>query len=364
MAAALSELAFQPHWPHAERWKERRVGLIGPGNIAQSAHLPAYRKLGLNVVAAADINPAILERTRRDWGVAALYADYREMLEKERLDVVDITVHERWSDVKVDAVRAAAATGTNVLIQKPLAATYEQCVAMAEAAEHGGIKLAVNQNGRWAPAFYAAKRFIAAGGIGQPRMMTLTARRTPRSGDVLVNFSVHSVDTVRYLFGEALGREPRRVMALLTEPADPDQRFINVTLDFDEGAQGAIWDDCAGHLNSDAPWDFHVAGSEGSVRGCEYFAGGRGAAWVECWHSSQREAARRPRLAGAWQTDAFGHVMADLLDAIDHDRQPISHGRENLNSVRLIFAARDSHQRGAWVDLPPASAASAVARAV
>ena len=152
-------------------------------------------------------------------------------------------------------------------------------------------------------------------------------------------------------------------MALINEPTDPDQRFINITLDFGEGAQGAIWDDCAGHLNSDAPWDIHVAGSEGSVRGCEYFTGGRGAAWVECWHRSQRGAALRPRLAGAWQTDAFGHVMADLLDAIEQDRQPVSHGRENLNSVRLIFAARESHQRGGWVDITSASVPPAVSSA-
>jgi hypothetical protein len=91
----LGSLAFQPQWGNLDRLKRKRIGLIGPGNIAQRAHLPAYAQLGLNVVAAADVNPAILEQMRRRWGVSALYADYQEMLEKEQLDVVDITVHER-----------------------------------------------------------------------------------------------------------------------------------------------------------------------------------------------------------------------------------------------------------------------------
>ncbi|MCL4544650.1 MAG: Gfo/Idh/MocA family oxidoreductase [Chloroflexi bacterium] len=342
----LTTLPYQPAWPNREQWKRRRIGLIGPGNIAQSAHLPAYRKLGLNVVAAADINPAVLTAMQQRWGVEALYTDYREMLEKERLDVVDITVHERWSDVKVEAVRAAAAADTHILIQKPLAETYAQCAAMVEAARTAHVKLAVNQNARWAPTFYAAKQFIQVGGLGEPRMLSLAARRPPRGGDVLVNFSVHSMDLVRYLLGAALGREPRRLYALLSEHADPNQRFINVTLDFGDGIQGAVWDDCAGHLNTDMPWELHVAGSDGSVRAVEYFAGGRGAAWIEAFHRGQHRVAIRPRLEGAWQPDAFGHVMADLLDAIDQDREPSSNGDDNLRTVRLVFAARRSHCDG------------------
>lgn len=352
MSSSLADLDYEPRWPRLEHWRKRRIGLIGPGNIAQAAHLPAYRKLGLDIVAAADVNPRVLHEMRQRWGIESTYSNYREMLAREHLDIVDITVHERWSDVKVDAVRAAAEVGTHVLIQKPLASSYAQCVTMVEAARAGGIKLAVNQNARWAPGFYAAKRFITAGGVGRPRMMTLTARRVPRSGDVLVNFSVHSVDTVRYLLGETLGREPRTVYALLSEHSDPDQRFVNITLDFGDGIQGCVWDDCSGHLNSDAPWELHLAGDEGSVRACEYFAGGRGASWAEGWHRGSPQTSIRPRLNGAWQPDAFGHVMADLLQAIEEGREPASSGEDNLKTVRLVFAARRSHEAG--VPLPPA----------
>ena len=87
-----------------------------------------------------------------------VYADYREMLDKERIDVVDLNL--RWdrgmSPARVEAVREVAGRGIHVQIAKPLAATYAQCVAIVEAARRGGVKLAVNQNSRYAPAFFAA----------------------------------------------------------------------------------------------------------------------------------------------------------------------------------------------------------------
>jgi Predicted dehydrogenases and related proteins len=135
------------------------LALIGVGGIAQSAHLPAYRKgqqigLPIEVVAAADVDEGQRERARRLWGIPAVYADFREMLERECPDVVDITLHwERHADAKLAAVQTAAEYGCHILLQKPMAATWEQCVAMVEAAKRSGVLLAVNQNARFAPTF-------------------------------------------------------------------------------------------------------------------------------------------------------------------------------------------------------------------
>lgn len=334
-----SALAFSPTWERDRPW---RVGLVGVGNIARRAHLPAYRKLGLNLVAAADVNEPALAAAQRDGNIGTVYTDYREMFAHEKLDVVDITVHERWSDVKLDAVRAAAEAGVHVLIQKPLALDYETCAAMVDAAKRAGVVMAVNQNARWAPAFRAAKILLDAGCAGAIRAINITARRPPRSGDVLLNFSVHSLDLVRYY----LGREPSRVFACVTEAKNPDQSFINVTLDFGAGVQGCIWDDCAGHLNVDSPWDFYIAGNEGSIRGSDYFGGVLGQAWVEGWNQKTPEIVVRPRLRYAWQPDAFANVMSDFLDAIVEGRSPIASGEDNLKSVRLLYAARESATTG------------------
>lgn len=343
-AGVLTTLNFTPTWRLDRPW---RVGMVGVGNIAQRAHLPGYRKLGLQVVAAADVNERALAAASHDWNIPSVYTDFREMFAREKLDVVDITVHERWSDVKLDAVRAAAAAGVHVLIQKPLAMELETCAAMVDATRQAGVRMAVNQNARWAPAFRAAKVLLEAGCVGTPRVVNITARRPPRSGDVLLNFSVHGLDLVRYF----LKREPRRIYACLTEALNPAQSFINLTLDFGEGLQGCIWDDCAGHLNVDAPWDFHIAGDRGSIRGSDYFGGVNGQAWVEGWNSETPEVIVRPRLRYAWQPDAFANVMGNLLTAIAEGTEPEVTGADNLKTMRLLLAARQSASRGQPVDL-------------
>src|SRR5579875_507587 len=180
-----STLSFTPTWKLERDW---RIGMIGVGNIAQRAHLPGYRMLGLQIVAAADVSERALAAAKHNWDIPAVYTDFREMFANEKLDAVDITVHERWSDIKLAAVQAAAAAGVHVLIQKPLAMSYETCVAMVEATRQAGVLMAVNQNARWAPAFHAAKVLLEAGCIGTPRVVNITARRPPRSGDVLLNF--------------------------------------------------------------------------------------------------------------------------------------------------------------------------------
>src|SRR3954447_16689369 len=88
-----------------------RIGMIGLGRFVNNNVLPAYRGRGYNVVAAADPDPAARERVQRQFGVPAVYADYREMLDREQLDVADVNL--RWdrgmSPERVVAVREAAA---------------------------------------------------------------------------------------------------------------------------------------------------------------------------------------------------------------------------------------------------------------
>src|SRR3954453_24175281 len=116
-----------------------RIGMIGLGRFVNNNVLPAYRARGYDVVAVADPDPTAREKITRQFGISSAYADYREMLDRERLDVVDINL--RWdrgmSRERVVAVREAAQRGVHVQIAKPLAETWGQCVASVEAARAG-----------------------------------------------------------------------------------------------------------------------------------------------------------------------------------------------------------------------------------
>src|SRR5207245_3117286 len=145
-----------------------QIGMVGLGRFVNNNVLPAYRARGYQVVAAADPDPAARERVARCFGIDRLYADYREMLDAARLDIVGLNL--RWdrgmSAQRVEAATEAASRGVHVHVAKPLAETYAHAVAIVKAARDGGVKLAVNQKSRYARTFFAAGELIRRGGVG------------------------------------------------------------------------------------------------------------------------------------------------------------------------------------------------------
>ncbi|MFW6074120.1 MAG: Gfo/Idh/MocA family oxidoreductase, partial [Chloroflexota bacterium] len=99
-----------------------RIGLIGAGTIAFSAHLPAIRRLRdeYQLVSIADIRVENAARAADEFGAETHYADYREMLDREELDVVDICTPEF---LHPEQTEAAAAAGVHILCEKPMSAS-------------------------------------------------------------------------------------------------------------------------------------------------------------------------------------------------------------------------------------------------
>ena len=96
-----------------------RVGIIGSGFIAKQKHLPAWKKAARNaqVVALSDPNVAQAEELASAHGISKVYKDYRQMLEAEQLDVVDICSPPRTHAEL--AIRSLTA-GAHALIEKPM----------------------------------------------------------------------------------------------------------------------------------------------------------------------------------------------------------------------------------------------------
>lgn len=325
----------RPHFQLQRRW---RIALIGVGGIAQSAHLPAYRKgqllgLPIEIVAAADIDERRREQAHRFWGIPATYADFREMLEKERIDVVDITLHwQRHAEEKQAAVEAAAEHGCHILLQKPMAATWEQCVAMAEAAKGAGVLLAVNQNARFAPTFFAVRRLIEAGAIGKPFAVLLRSDFPNRYAEMVHDFCVHTMDLLRWF----LGATPTLVSAI----AQHDERYrwcITFLLRFPNGAVATAIDTSS--IPFATGWRCEVHGFEGSLLGVERYDDALTmkpptVRWVGI---DGAEVVLRGSYS--YVPDAFLWSLCDLLEAAEQGRQPLCSAEDNLQTMHLLFEA-------------------------
>ena len=155
-----------------------RVGLIGFAHM-HIIHIAAIfaQHPQVEMAACADTHPDQPElregpytrgwnvkHALKDLGVKKGYDDYRDMLAKERLDIV-ICCSENARHHEV--VEACAAAKVNVLIEKPMAGTLEQALRMVRAVQHSGIKLLVNWPMTWDGAAHRAKQLIDEGAIGQ-----------------------------------------------------------------------------------------------------------------------------------------------------------------------------------------------------
>lgn len=117
----------------------------------------------VEIVAAGDVNGDLRDKFKAQFGAAALYISWQEMVEKEKLDIVQAASE---NSVAADIVEACAAKGIHVISEKPMAATLDQANRMVEAAKRSGIHLMINWPTAWQPPIQEMERRILAGDIG------------------------------------------------------------------------------------------------------------------------------------------------------------------------------------------------------
>ncbi|MES2549946.1 MAG: Gfo/Idh/MocA family oxidoreductase, partial [Pseudomonadota bacterium] len=157
---AAPDLRYQPPMPRAYR---PRIGVIGAGGIV-SAHLDAYRTAGWEVAAICNRTLSKAEVKAAEFAPRARVTDrWQEVLDDASIDVVDITPHP--AD-RLPILEAALRAGKHVLSQKPFVLDLEQGRDLVTLARENGVKLAVNQNGRWAPHLAWMREAVRAGLIG------------------------------------------------------------------------------------------------------------------------------------------------------------------------------------------------------
>ena len=129
-----------------------------------------------------------------------MYGDYREMLERERLDFV--AVCPRWLDARAEMVIAAAEAGVKGLFcEKPFARTLAEADAMLEACERAGTRVAVAHR-RANPYEQRARAMVEEGAIGELQSLRGQGKCDHRSGaqDLMV-LGTHMMDSMRYVAG-------------------------------------------------------------------------------------------------------------------------------------------------------------------
>jgi predicted dehydrogenase len=319
------------------------IGLVGAGGIS-GAHLDAYRKYGLNVVAicSRDLQRA---KARRDayFPAARVTDDYESVLADREIRVLDITSHV---EARAALMRRALAAGKHVLSQKPFVAdlaTGRELVAEADAL---GLKLAVNQNGRWAPHLAWMREAVREGLVGAVTGVHIEIRwnhgwvaGTPfdAMNDVILHdFGIHWFDFLISIIGTR-ARDVRATSARAQGQSARAPLLAQALVAFDGGQGSLVFDGATRFGARDSTsivGDSGVVSSQGPDLGRQH---------VELVTA---EGVARPRLEGAWFNDGFAGAMGELLCAIEEKREPQNSARGNLESLRLCLAAARSAATG------------------
>ncbi len=333
-----------PYQPQTPKKYKPAIGIIGCGGISQT-HLSAYRDAGFNVVACCDLieNRA---RTRRDefFPKAEIYTDYRDVLARKDIQVVDLATHPKE---RVELIEASLKAKKNVLSQKPFVIDLDLGLRFGQLAKKMGVKLAINQNGRWAPHFSYMRQAVAKGLIGDVLSVHMSVHWdhdwiTPTPfNDVkhimLYDFAIHWFDMLMQLTG---GKNANSVYALesFASGQKSKQPLLAEAMIGFEGGQATLAFD---GFSKFGPWHHaHITGTNGTLH-----AEGANMATGEVTLTTKKGIAR-PKLTGAWFNDGFRGSMGELLCAIEQNRDPITNASDNVRGLEVCFAAIKSAETG------------------
>lgn len=327
---AAPELPYRPPSPKAYN---PAIGVIGCGGIS-GQHLNAYRQAGYRVTALCDRNEhKAVARRDEFYPQAKVCTDYRDLLAIKEIEVVDVTTHP--AD-RVEIMEAALLAGKHVLSQKPFVTDLAVGLRLIGLADSRNLKLAVNQNARWAPHFSYIRQAIAAGLIGKAESVNFTlhwdhswvigTEYEKVEHLLLYDFGIHWFDLIFYFFPAP--RFPQSVYATTSRAAG--QMLAQAMIEFLDGQASIIFNANVKYGQQDSSF---VAGT----KGCITSTGPSLSEQTVTLFTEQGVAV--PQLEGTWFREGFHGAMAELLCAIEENREPINRARSNLRSLGLCFDA-------------------------
>lgn len=192
--------------------KKIRYAVVGQGYISQIAVLPAFAhaKKNFEFVALVSGDPKKLKALGRKYGVKRLvgYEGYDALLASGEIDAVFIALP---NDQHRDFTERAARAGIQVLCEKPMAVSAEDCEAMVASARENAVKLMIAYRLHFDEAKLKAIELIKQGKIGAPRLFSSiftipvkdrSIRVSPRSkgGGPTYDIGAYHINAARYLF--------------------------------------------------------------------------------------------------------------------------------------------------------------------
>ena len=339
-----------------------RIAIVGTGNIAH-AHVQAYLQFPqrCKIVALVDIVPAKAQAMKEKYGLdAQVYDDHQQILPLTDIDLVDVcTPPYVHASISINALRS----GKNVVCEKPMAASLEECDAMLRARDESGKKLSIIAQNRFRQPIADLKALLDSGLAGPVRSVQVDSfwwrghcyydlwwRGTweKEGGGCTLNHAVHHIDMLCWMMGL-----PQKVTSVLANVSHDNAEVEDLSASILQ-YPGALAQLTASVV--------HHAEEQQLVFQCER---AKIAAPYACYASTsmgngfptRNEALEQEIAAYAAALPRVkyeGHTgqLENVLTALEQDQDVAITGEEGRRTIELITSIYKSGALGRTVELP------------
>jgi predicted dehydrogenase len=322
--------------------KKVRIGCIGIGQIGKH-HLDNYAKIpGAELVAIADIDAAELERVGEVYAIPHRYTDFRQLLERDDLDAVDVCLH---NNLHRPVTVAALEAGKHVYCEKPMAGAYIDAEAMFNKAQELGLNLSIQARLLFVDETRAARAIIDQGLLGKTyhaRSYGFRRRGRPyvdgygtptfvqkqvASGGALYDMGVYHIMQMLYLLDNP---KPRRISGKIYQETGMDEKRRQTSgYNVEELGMGFVRFGGDMTLDIIESWAIHLDGFEGS-----YVVGSQGGVRLEpfgFFHSAGDLSFNSSADLGEFNYRLHNvHNQGDIYDSPQHHWVAALQGRVDL----------------------------------
>lgn len=355
----------------AKTYRVAVIGRTGKGDYGHGLDVVWKALDNVEVVAVADEDEKGRAAAAGRLGARAAYADYRQMLEKERPQVVSVA--PRWLDAHRDMVIACAQAGASVFLEKPMCRSLAEADEIVTACETHHVKLAIAHQTRYSPRLRVVRELIAEGRLGDLVELRGRGKEDGRGGgEDLMVLGTHVFDLMRFLAGDA-----RWCHARVSQGGRPATRAdvreggegmgattgdnIHATYGFDRGTVGTFGTHRA-RLGAGTRFGLEVCGTKGVIQlttgslpaayfldDPSWFPGRSKRSWQEITSAGL---GKPEPLKDGGLAQGNGWIARDFLEAIEQDRQPLGGMYDGRAALEMILAVYESHRTGGPVNLP------------
>ncbi|TWU21388.1 Gfo/Idh/MocA family oxidoreductase [Bythopirellula polymerisocia] len=316
-----------------------RAGLLHARNLRD-------RLKGADLVAVCDSNPSTLNQCGDELDVDLRFADYREAVRHAEVDAVVIVTP---TFLHREIACEAANQGKHVFLEKPMAISIDECLAINEAVKVNDVKLQIGFMRRFDESYLKAKELLDSGKLGRVMVIRSTGRgpglpppwiyNLEKSNGILAEVNSHDFDSIRWLADSEFTRvyaEAENFKCLDAKEEWPDFYDNAVaTVRFTNGAIGTVNGTCPCHYGYDARMEILCENGVLVIGSIEQ----HGLTEVLC------DGKVIGRAVKSWRNlfkDAYQSEMKHFIECINEDRQPRVSGVDGLKAVEVVVAANQS----------------------